>query len=131
MARVPAWILQQQPPSVWLLRGPLGAGKTTLTRALLRKLRVGRSVTSPTFTLVKRYRLKKQPWRELVHIDAYRIQRPAELAALEIDELLADKKILTVIEWPERLRRSWGPSVTVKISHAGRNRRVTVTISRR
>ncbi len=80
------------------LRGPLGAGKTELARALIRAL-AGASieVPSPSFTLIQDYPLAGLLIR---HIDLYRIRDPAELLELGLDAPAADEAWL--IEWPEQ-----------------------------
>jgi tRNA threonylcarbamoyl adenosine modification protein YjeE len=79
------------------LEGDLGAGKTTLARAILRARGSRESVPSPTFTLVQRYEL---PQFAVSHFDLYRIAREAEVDELGLDEALSDGAAL--IEWPER-----------------------------
>ncbi len=86
------------------LTGELGAGKTTFTQEVARALGVTEQVTSPTFVLEKIYELPSQDsFSKLVHIDAYRLNGGAELAALGFDSLAADAKNLIIIEWPERI----------------------------
>ena len=80
------------------LTGPLGAGKTTFVQGLAQGLGVPseRQVTSPTFALVNQH-----PGRiELVHVDFYRIQSPAELPELGLEE--AYDRAATAIEWADR-----------------------------
>lgn len=79
------------------LEGDLGAGKTTLARAILRALGVTEEVPSPTFTLVQQYDTKRLSVR---HYDLYRIANAAEIGELGLDEALDDGAAL--IEWPER-----------------------------
>ena len=78
------------------LQGDLGAGKSTLARALLRALGVQGSIRSPTYTLIERYPLETgEAW----HLDLYRIGNAGELDFLGLDEGAAD---LWLVEWPER-----------------------------
>lgn len=84
--------------AVVFLRGGLGAGKSTLARALLRRLGVQGAIRSPTYTLIERYPL---PAGEAVHLDLYRIADAAELDFLGLDELEAEAR-LWLVEWPER-----------------------------
>jgi tRNA threonylcarbamoyladenosine biosynthesis protein TsaE len=84
--------------AVIYLHGELGAGKSTLARALLRALGVVGPIKSPTYTLVERYSLSGS---EAVHLDLYRIAGAGELDFLGLDELAASAK-LWLVEWPER-----------------------------
>jgi tRNA threonylcarbamoyladenosine biosynthesis protein TsaE len=83
------------------LKGVLGAGKTTLARALIRE-RTGadQEAPSPTFTLVQFY---EGGGLKLAHFDLYRLTRPEEIHEIGLDEALDDGA--AVIEWPERLGR--------------------------
>lgn len=84
------------PRAVLHMHGDLGAGKSTLARALLRALGVTGPVRSPTYTLVERYPLADG---EALHLDLYRIGDPGELEFLGLDP--GDGR-LWLIEWPER-----------------------------
>jgi tRNA threonylcarbamoyladenosine biosynthesis protein TsaE len=84
------------------LKGGLGAGKTTLARAIVAALSPeGEDVPSPTFTLVQTYpvRLAGGP-AELWHFDLYRLDRPEQVYELGIEEALAEA--VSLVEWPER-----------------------------
>ena len=79
------------------LRGDLGAGKSTLARALLRSLGVQGAIRSPTYTLVERYPLPAGD--DALHLDLYRIGDPGELEYLGLDPA---EGALWLVEWPER-----------------------------
>ena len=86
------------PPLVLALRGPLGAGKSVLARAVARGAGVQGALPSPTFNLLFRYRA---PTTEVVHLDLYRIRDPEELRELGWEELGTGSEIV-LVEWPER-----------------------------
>lgn len=86
------------PRAVVYLEGELGAGKSTLARALLRALGVTGAIRSPTYTLVERYPV---PGGEAAHLDLYRLAGASELDFLGLDELAAEA-VLWLVEWPER-----------------------------
>jgi tRNA threonylcarbamoyladenosine biosynthesis protein TsaE len=91
------------PPKLVLLRGDLGAGKTTLVKGIAAAFAAAaeEDVTSPTFTLVHEY---CGPRAHLYHIDLYRIDTPRELETLALDDLRSDASIL-LLEWGEKFPR--------------------------
>jgi tRNA threonylcarbamoyladenosine biosynthesis protein TsaE len=102
-----------------LLTGELGAGKTTFVRGVARGIGSSAPVASPTFQLVRVY-----PGRvQLAHVDLYRIERPAELAELGLDEL-ADQGAI-VVEWGDRLQVPG--AARIEIEHLGGDRRLLRT----
>jgi tRNA threonylcarbamoyladenosine biosynthesis protein TsaE len=82
------------------LFGPLGAGKTTLARGLLRGLGHEGDVASPTFPIVQAY-APPDTRIPIWHVDLYRIEHPSELAEIGLDEARGEAAL--IIEWPERL----------------------------
>lgn len=88
------------PPLIVLLRGDLGAGKTTLVKGIAEGYQAASAddVTSPTFTLVHEYR---GPHVTLYHIDLYRIETLSQLETLGLDDLVAADSIL-LIEWGDK-----------------------------
>jgi len=115
------------PGEAVLLYGPLGMGKSTLARGLIRALtRPDEDVPSPTFTLVQFY--ESEP--PVAHFDLYRLTRPEEASEIGLDEALDEG--CAVIEWPERLGDDpavWlGPDrLTVALAETGDGRRATVS----
>jgi tRNA threonylcarbamoyladenosine biosynthesis protein TsaE len=95
---------QLAPPKLILLRGELGAGKTTLVKGIAEAFDAAKQeeVTSPTFTLIHEYRGQEIT---IYHIDLYRIDTERELATLGIDDLLRDQHNLVLIEWGEKFPR--------------------------
>jgi tRNA threonylcarbamoyladenosine biosynthesis protein TsaE len=91
------------PPKLVLLRGDLGAGKTTLVKGIAAGFdaAVEEDVTSPTFTLIHEYR---GPRANLFHIDLYRIDTQRELETLALDDLRSNDSVL-LIEWGEKFPR--------------------------
>jgi len=110
------------PPKVVLLRGDLGAGKTTLIKGIAAAFEAAseEDVTSPTFTLVQEYR---SPRANLFHIDLYRIDTPRELETLGLDDLVSEKSIL-LIEWGEKFSRFVRDrDVEIRLERVGENER--------
>ncbi|MFT3978083.1 MAG: tRNA (adenosine(37)-N6)-threonylcarbamoyltransferase complex ATPase subunit type 1 TsaE [Sphingomonas bacterium] len=88
-----------RPGDVITLDGPLGAGKTSIARGLLAALGLAGEAPSPSFAIVQPY--DPPEVRLLVlHVDLYRIDDPAEMEELGLDEALHDSALL--VEWPER-----------------------------
>jgi tRNA threonylcarbamoyladenosine biosynthesis protein TsaE len=109
--------------AVVYLHGDLGAGKSTLARALLRALGVTGTIRSPTYTLVEQYVLPNRGLLEgglALHLDLYRIGNPGELEFLGLDP--ADAR-LWLVEWPERGRGSLpGADLEIALAVEGQGR---------
>lgn len=100
------------------LHGDLGAGKTTFTQALAGELGIKEAVQSPTYVLMKDYPISFGRFTKLIHIDAYRLEKPEEFAALKPETFLSNPENLVVIEWPERVEGQLPtPDVILKFSH--------------
>jgi tRNA threonylcarbamoyladenosine biosynthesis protein TsaE len=105
-----------------LLQGDLGAGKSTLARALLKRLGHRGLVPSPTYTLVEPYDIRG---RTVYHVDLYRIMDPAELQYLGWSDW-ADGLLL--VEWPERAGSLLEKAdLRIHLEYAGTGRRATLT----
>jgi len=106
------------------LWGPLGAGKSTLARGLVRALtQADEEVPSPTFTLVQFYETADF---SLAHFDLYRLTRPDEVEEIGLDEALDQGAVL--IEWPERLEGRLPADrldIEIAIVNSGRTARLT------
>jgi tRNA threonylcarbamoyladenosine biosynthesis protein TsaE len=91
------------PPKLVLLRGDLGAGKTTLVKGIARAFDAAQEddVTSPTFTLIHEYR---GPQVNVYHIDLYRVDTPRQLETLGLDDLTQENSLL-LLEWGEKFQR--------------------------
>lgn len=90
-------IIPQLKHNLLLLKGNLGAGKTTFTKSLVKALGSDDNVDSPTYALVNEY---NSPKGKIFHFDLYRVESVEELYDIGIDEYL-DSGFLSIIEWPE------------------------------
>jgi tRNA threonylcarbamoyladenosine biosynthesis protein TsaE len=105
------------------LVGDLGAGKTTLVAGLVAALGGG-DAQSPTFSLVNEY-----PGGRLVvwHVDLYRIDKPAELPELGLDEVLGDPRGIVVVEWADKFDVMPADFLRLELVHAGAGRTLVAT----
>ncbi|CAN1566078.1 COG0802 Predicted ATPase or kinase [Caulobacteraceae bacterium] len=115
-----------RPGEAICLTGPLGAGKSTLARALVRALtRPDEDVPSPTFTLVQFYETAAFP---LAHFDLYRLTGADEAFEIGLDEALDEGAAL--IEWPQRLEGRLPPDrldIEISLEDGGETRRARLT----
>ncbi len=113
---------------VLALHGDLGAGKTTFVQALASALQVQEAVTSPTFVIMKQYPLVHQPFTQLVHIDAYRIEDIDEMRVLGFEELLREKGTIMCIEWAEHIEELLPPeTIHLSLDIHGEERLMKIT----
>ena len=85
--------------AVLALTGPLAAGKTTLVKGVAQELGVVERITSPTFALVSQYQIPGDG--TLTHVDLYRIESPAAVESLALDDMLRSSRLM-VIEWSDK-----------------------------
>lgn len=121
-----------RPPQLLLLRGELGAGKTTLVKGIAQAIDAAEpdEVTSPTFTLLHEYEGTREGKPiKLYHIDVYRLESERQLETLGLDELLTPDS-LVLIEWGDKFKsikkRSTGEIVIT--STGGDERKISVTL---
>lgn len=106
------------------LEGPLGAGKTTLARGLLRALGVTGAIRSPTYTLLEPYEISG---RSLVHLDLYRLGGERELESLGLRDY-PPERCWWLIEWPERAGgRLPPPDLRIELAHDPAGRRAALS----
>lgn len=98
------------------LKGDLGSGKTAFTQLVAKNLGVKEALTSPTFVLMKSYKIATEATerfnlsvKNLIHIDAYRLKSGQDLLRLGWAEISADPKNLILVEWPEIIADIWQP----------------------
>ena len=97
---------------VLALSGDLGAGKTTFTAGLAKGLGIKEKILSPTFVLMKRFGIpigkrlsRKIQFKNLIHIDCYRIQKPAEILQIGFQKMVDNPKNIIVIEWADKIKK--------------------------
>jgi tRNA threonylcarbamoyladenosine biosynthesis protein TsaE len=89
-----------KPGDILALSGPLAAGKTTLTQAILRQMDYPGHVSSPTFVIEHRYPVEYKKFNEVIHLDFYRLNHE-QIAKFDWAEYRNNHGQLTIIEWPE------------------------------
>lgn len=90
---------------VLALSGDLGAGKTTFTQGFTKGLGIKEKVLSPTFVVMKKFKIKNSVFHFLYHIDCYRIKNETDLLHLDFQEILKNPENIIVIEWPEKIQK--------------------------
>jgi tRNA threonylcarbamoyladenosine biosynthesis protein TsaE len=111
-----------RPPKLVLLRGDLGAGKTTLVKGIAEAFRAAseEDVTSPTFTLIHEYH---GPAVNIYHIDLYRVDTQRDLETLGLDDLVSENSIL-LVEWGDKFARlEQECDVEIALERIGENQR--------
>lgn len=111
---------------VFLFKGDLGAGKTTLIKKIIQKKLPEINVPSPTFTIERIYSFNNsdQDIEEIHHLDLYRLHNFAQMNELGLMNLLGDPKYLFFIEWPELIIDKLKNYVLIKISLEKNDKRI-------
>lgn len=110
-----------KPPTLILLSGDLGAGKTTLTKGIVSGLRAAKEedITSPTFTLVHKY----QGERRAYHVDLYRIVSFHDFETLGLEDVFSEEAVV-IVEWSEKFAFDTGwPVLRIHLDHVSEDER--------
>ena len=109
-------VQQAERPSLLLLEGTLGAGKTSLVQGMASAVGINEPITSPTFALAQHYPQGQPP---LVHLDLYRLELPAAAddLFLQEEEEAVEMGAILVVEWSERLSLDLPEAWRLKLSH--------------
>ena len=104
---------------VLFLEGGLGAGKTLLTKEILKAFGVSDEVTSPTYTYVQEY---EGGGRKFAHFDLYRLENKQDFFAKGFQEIAEDETVACFVEWPDRIDAPTeafftGKNFTVRLEH--------------
>jgi len=114
-----------QGATVVLLSGDLGAGKTTMAQTIGKRFGVEKLMQSPTFVIMRNYKLENKDFELLVHVDAYRLESESEIEKLGFQEIITSPKNLVLIEWPEKIKKILPrKSFKVLIKHINENERL-------
>lgn len=87
------------------LIGDLGGGKTTFLKGFARWLGIKEKILSPTFLIIKKFKIKDLKFRNFYHIDCYRIKKPEEILNLDLRKIIQEPKNIIAIEWAEKIKK--------------------------
>lgn len=107
---------------VLALVGELGSGKTTFVQGFAKGLGVKGKIPSPTFILIRRYKLKTKHYKLLYHIDCYRLDNPVkELPGLGFKKIIANPRAIVMVEWADRVKSLLPPhTIWISFTHTGK-----------
>ena len=89
------------------LEGDLGSGKTSFTQGFAKHLGIKEKITSPTFVILKKFKIPQQGGtgvKNLIHIDAYRIEKSEEILELRWNEFINDPSYIILVEWADKIK---------------------------
>lgn len=91
--------------TIFGLKGELGGGKTTFIQGFAQGLGIKEKILSPTFVIMKKFKLKNNNFSHFHHIDAYRLKDPEELLDIGFKNIINNPKNIVVIEWADKIKK--------------------------
>lgn len=86
------------------LEGELGGGKTTFLKGFAKGLGIKKNITSPTFIIMRKFKIQNSRFKNFYHFDCYRIEKPREILNLGFKEIISNPKNVVAIEWVGRIK---------------------------
>lgn len=106
------------------LEGDLGSGKTSFIQGLAQGLKIQENILSPTFVIQKDFPLQLKNFKNLYHIDTYRLKNPEELLELGFKDLIKNPENLIVIEWADKIKKLLPRNIwRIKFENLGEDKR--------
>ncbi len=123
-----SWAKKLKGGEVLALSGDLGAGKTAFAKGIAAGLGITKTVTSPTFVLMKVYPIKNGLVKFFVHVDAYRLKNAKSLEAIGLLDYIGSSEAVVLIEWAERVKKILPKNVlAISIIHKNFEERIINT----
>ena len=112
------------------LRGDLGSGKTTFIQGFAKGFGIGEKILSPTFVILKRFKITKKSFKNFYHIDCYRLKNEKDILELGLKEIILNPDNIVAIEWPEKIKKVLPKkTIIIKFKLIDKNKR-EITLSR-
>ncbi|MCD5396465.1 MAG: tRNA (adenosine(37)-N6)-threonylcarbamoyltransferase complex ATPase subunit type 1 TsaE [Candidatus Pacebacteria bacterium] len=92
-------------PVILALFGELGGGKTTFLQGFAEELGVKKRIQSPTFILMRKFKVPKKTFKNFYHIDCYRIEKQEDISNLGIERIFKKEENIVAIEWADRVKK--------------------------
>jgi len=109
---------------VFGLVGDLGGGKTTFLKGFAKDLGIKQKILSPTFIIMRRFKIKDLRFKNFYHFDCYRIENPKEILALGFKKIISDPENIIGIEWSDRIKKILPKnSIILKFKFISKNQR--------
>jgi tRNA threonylcarbamoyladenosine biosynthesis protein TsaE len=106
------------------LMGDLGGGKTTFLQGFAKGLGLKRKILSPSFVLMRKFKVKSPRFKVFYHLDCYRIEKPKEILILGLKEIISDSRNIVAIEWADRIKRILPKdTIILKFTFINKNKR--------
>jgi len=115
----------QKTAVVLALQGNLGAGKTTFLQGFARGLGIDEVVNSPTFVIMRKFKLEDKHFTYFYHVDLYRLENEKDLEFLHFQEIISNPENIIAIEWPEKISSLLPKNtILIKFEHSAGNERI-------
>jgi tRNA threonylcarbamoyladenosine biosynthesis protein TsaE len=124
--------VKNQKTIILALTGELGSGKTSFVQGLARGLGLKEKILSPTFVLLKKFRIKKPGFKIFYHLDCYRIESPEDLKTINLKKIINQPGNITAIEWAERITQILPPeTIVITFNSIEKNKRELIVVDKK